>query len=92
MQVQNIKNRFTAHVYETHGRIALEAGDLSEYNQCQSCLQTMRHNGIPISADEFDSYRILHALMQHSKLEIVGFLKELVIASPGWAADREVIL
>lgn len=31
--MQSISNRFAAHVYETHARIALESGDLPEYNQ-----------------------------------------------------------
>ena len=47
--MQNINNRFTAHVYETHGRIALESGDLCEYNQCQSRLQELKKRGVKIS-------------------------------------------
>lgn len=70
-----------AHVYETHGRIALECGDLSEYNQCQSCLQTMRHEGVSIAEDEFDCYRILHAMMQRNKLEVVGSLRDVIKAN-----------
>lgn len=89
-QVQNIKNRFTAHVYETHARIALETGDLSEYNQCQSQLQTLRHHGVRISGDEFDSYRLLHALMQNNKLEIAGALKDLAKVMSSWNSDTEV--
>lgn len=89
-QVQNIKNRFSAHVYETHARIALESGDLSEYNQCQSVLQSMRHHGIQISADEFDSYRLLHALMRHNKLEVIGALRDLVKDGANVGTDSEV--
>mmetsp|Transcript_2644 Transcript_2644/g.3960 ORF Transcript_2644/g.3960 Transcript_2644/m.3960 type:complete len:302 (-) Transcript_2644:146-1051(-) len=77
LTVQNINNRFAAHVYETHGRIALECGDLAEYNQCQSRLQEMRRRGIPISSSEFDSYRVLHALYCKNKLETVGILRDL---------------
>ena len=36
--MQTISNRFAAHVYETHARIALESGDLPEYNQVRTCL------------------------------------------------------
>lgn len=84
MTVQNINNRFAAHVYETHGRIALECGDLAEYNQCQSRLQEMRRRGIPISSSEFDSYRVLHALYCKNKLETVGILRDL-------ARRREIV-
>ncbi|CAM9322274.1 unnamed protein product, partial [Ectocarpus fasciculatus] len=91
LTVQNIKNRFTAHVYETHARIALETGDLSEYNQCQSQLQTLRHHGVRISGDEFDSYRLLHALMQNNKLEIAGALKDLAKVMSSWNSDTEAV-
>jgi hypothetical protein len=80
LTVQNINNRFSAHVYETHGRIALECGDLTEYNQCQSRLQEMKRLGIPVSEDEFNSYRLLHSLFQNNKLELVGVLRDLVIS------------
>jgi hypothetical protein len=78
LTIQNINNRFTAHVYETHARIALECGDLSEYNQCQSRLQELRRKrGILISAGEFDCYRLLHSIHRNNNLEYVSTLSEL---------------
>ena len=76
LTVQSISNRFAAHVYETHARIALECGDLEEYNQCQSRLQDMKQKGVLVSVDEFDCYRILHALFRDNKLELIGVLRQ----------------
>ncbi len=77
LTVQNIHNRFAAHVYETHGRIALESGDLEEYNQCQSRLQEMKRRGIQVSVDEFNCYQLLHCLYRGNKLEMIGVLCRL---------------
>jgi hypothetical protein len=76
LTVQGIFNKFTVHVYETHGRIALESGDLSEYNQCSSRLQELKRRGLSLSEDEFDAYRILYCLLHESKLELIETLRE----------------
>ena len=82
LTVQHINNKFTAHVYETHGRIALESGDLSEYNQCSSRLQEMKKRGITICDAEFDCYRILYCLFQNNNLELIGVLRDLAKDNP----------
>jgi hypothetical protein len=65
LTVQRIRNELTVQVYETHARMALEAGDLPEYNQCQSQLQGLYAEGIKGCCSEFASYGLLYIVFQH---------------------------
>lgn len=66
LTVQRIRNELTVKVYETHGRLAIEVGDLSEYNQCQSQLQTLYAEGIKGCDMEFAAYNLLCVLLHSS--------------------------
>eukprot|EP00850_Spirogloea_muscicola_P015466 SM000118S25609 [mRNA] locus=s118:311517:317761:+ [translate_table: standard] len=65
LTVQRIRDDFTAEVYETHGRLALEAGDLGEYNQCQAQLKGLYNEGISGCKCEFAAYGLLYTVFQH---------------------------
>ncbi|VAH65708.1 unnamed protein product [Triticum turgidum subsp. durum] len=65
LTVQRIQNELTVKVYETHARLALQAGDLSEYNQCQSQLTRLYGEGIAGCHLEFSAYNLL-CVMLHS--------------------------
>ncbi len=76
LTVQRIFNAFAVEVYETHAKIALEEGDMNEYNQSQTQLKELydilTHSIISSSGDdeslikglqnqnEFIAYRIIY--------------------------------
>ncbi|ODQ63515.1 hypothetical protein NADFUDRAFT_53183 [Nadsonia fulvescens var. elongata DSM 6958] len=80
LTVQHISNEFTIAVYEIHARIALEKGDLGEYNQCQTQLKTLYANkdlesyGHPL---EFLAYRILYMVHTQNHAEIAELMIQM---------------
>ena len=80
LTVQHIKNEFTVRVYEIHARIALEKGDLGEYNQCQTQLQALYAQKLGGSPIEFKAYRILYFLFTCSRSDMSDVLADLTPA------------
>ncbi|KAI9324080.1 SAC3/GANP/Nin1/mts3/eIF-3 p25 family-domain-containing protein [Zopfochytrium polystomum] len=80
LTVQRIKNEFTVKVYEAHARIALEKGDIGEYNQCQAQLKELYKHGLPGCVDEFLGYRILYMVFTLNRTDQVKMLSELTDA------------
>ncbi|CAN0406349.1 unnamed protein product, partial [Hapterophycus canaliculatus] len=57
----------TVDTYQTHGRIALDHGDMEEYNQCQSRLKELHLAGVPgVRMDEFTGYRLIYSLYREN--------------------------
>lgn len=80
LTVQHIKNEFTVRVYEAHARIALEIGDLGEYNQCQTQLRALYKMGISGKRDEFTAYRILYIVYTCNRTDMNDVLADLTSA------------
>lgn len=80
LTVQRVRTEFTTAVYEIHARIALERGDLGEYNQCQTQLRALyaaRLGGHPM---EFAAYGILYLLFTRNQTAITAVLAGLTRA------------
>lgn len=84
LTVQHIKNAFTVNVYETHAHIALQRGDLGEYNQCQTQLRALYKQGLGGRPAEFLAYRILYFIYTGNRTDMSDLLASI---SP---ADRKI--
>ncbi|KAI3748661.1 hypothetical protein L6452_11909 [Arctium lappa] len=80
LTVQRIRNELTAKVYETHARLAIEVGDLSEYNQCQSQLQTLYAEGIKGCHMEFSAYNLLCTILHsNNNRDLLSMMSRLSV-------------
>lgn len=80
LTVQHVKNDFVVRVYEVHARIALEQGDMGEYNQCQTQLRALYRMGLQGMRDEFAAYRILYFIYTCSRTDMNDVLADLTKA------------
>lgn len=91
LTVQHIKNDFTTTVYEIHARIALEQGDLGEYNQCQTQLKALHRQNLGGHPVEFKAYRILYYIHTCSRAEMNDVLSELTPADKKSTAVKHAL-
>jgi hypothetical protein len=91
LTVQRIKNDFTVDVYEIHARIALEKGDLGEYNQCQTQLRALYAQKLGGHPVEFKAYRILYFIFASNRTALNDVLAELTPAEKEESAIKHAL-
>ncbi|XP_010669752.2 SAC3 family protein A isoform X2 [Beta vulgaris subsp. vulgaris] len=78
LTVQRIRNELTVKVYETHARLALEFGDLPEFNQSQSQLKSLYGEGIAGCRMEFSAYNLLSvSLLSNNRRDLLSLMSRL---------------
>jgi len=78
LTVQCIRDDFMVEVYETHARIAIEAADHSEFNQCQSQLAQLYKDGRKSrNRAEFAAYSIIYCLYTRNMTDMTKRLSQL---------------
>jgi len=78
MVIQHITDEFTAEVYETHARIALECRDISHFNQCQTQLAELYKAGIKGCNEEFLAYRMLYLCLHNMNIDLMLLFKDAI--------------
>jgi len=91
LTVQHIRNEFTVNVYEIHARIALEKGDLGEYNQCQTQLRALYAQQLGGHPTEFKAYRILYFIYTRNQTAINDALADLTPADKSDPAVKHAL-
>ncbi|KAI4382857.1 hypothetical protein MLD38_008765 [Melastoma candidum] len=92
LTVQRIRNHLTVKVYEIHARLALEVGDLAEYNQCQSQLKTLYTEGIEGCHMEFTAYGLLSVILHsHNVRDLLSLMSRLSSDAKQNAAVRHAL-
>lgn len=91
LTVQHIKTEFTVSVYEIHARIALEKGDLGEYNQCQTQLRALYKQNLGGHPMEFLAYRILYLIHTCNRTDMNDILADLTAVDEQNAAVRHAL-
>lgn len=91
LTVQHIKTGFTVNVYELHARIALEKGDLGEYNQCQTQLRALYSHQLGGHPEEFKAYRILYFIHTCNRTDMNDVLSDLTPAEKQYPAIKHAL-
>ncbi|TCD65902.1 hypothetical protein EIP91_002017 [Steccherinum ochraceum] len=91
LTVQRIKNEFTVSVYEIHARVALEVGDMVEYNSCQATLRNLYELGIPGKDEEFTAYRILLLLHGRNRSDLNLYVGQLTAQQKSSAVVKHAL-
>ena len=92
LTVQHIESEFTVSVYEIHARIALENGDLGEYNQCQTVLRRLHKQNPCGHPAEFIAYRILYFVYTRNRTQMNHILTELTSSEKAEFAINHALL
>ena len=91
LTVQHLRNDFLVKVYETHARIALEVGDVGEYNQCQTQLRALYKQDLGGHPAEFLAYRVLYFVYTCNRVDMNRVLSDVTPADKEQPAVKHAL-